>query len=122
MSSFAAFFQKNQDEILRAFSQHIWLVVVSVGIGLIIALPAGILLSRHKNTAKYVMAVSGTLQTIPSLVLLGFVRYFLGIGTAPAVAVLTVYAILPILRNTYTGITEVAPSYVEAARGIGMTD
>ena len=121
MSSFAVFIQMNQGEILRAFLQHIWLVAVSVSIGLLIALPSGILLSRHKSKAKYMMAITGTLQTIPSLVLLGFVRYFFGIGMVPAIAVLTIYAILPVMRNTYTGITEVDPSYVEAAKGIGMT-
>ena len=122
MTGFLTFVAQHQREIWRALTQHVWLVAVSVGIGLAIALPVGIVLSRHRTAAKYVLAVSGALQTIPSLVLLGFVRYFMGIGVAPAIAVLSLYAILPILRNTYTGITEVDPSYVEAARGIGMTD
>ncbi|MGI6161679.1 MAG: ABC transporter permease [Christensenellales bacterium] len=122
MKDFIAFLSKNQAEVLRAFGQHIWLVVISVGIGFIIALPAGIILSRHKRAAKYIIAFTGTLQTIPSLVLLGLARLLFGIGALPAIMVLAIYAILPILRNTYTGIDEVDPSYVEAARGIGMTD
>ena len=122
MNGFIEFVQKHHNEISKAFLQHIWLVAVSVCIGLLIALPVGILLSRYKNAAKYVLSFTGAFQTIPSLVLLGFVRFFLGIGTLPAIVVLSIYAILPILRNTYTGIIGVDPSYVEAARGIGMTD
>jgi len=115
------FFTNNSQAMLVSLGQHIALVLVSVGIGILIAIPLGILLTRHKKAAVYVLAVAGMVQTIPGLVMLGFALILMGIGTLPALAVLSVYSILPILRNTYTGIIEVLPSYKDAAKGIGMT-
>lgn len=90
--------------------------------GLIISVPTGIVLSRKRRLAAPVLAIVGAIQTIPGLVMLGFALIFLGIGMLPALVVLSIYAILPILRNTYTGITEVDQSLIEAAKGIGMTN
>ncbi len=101
--------------------QHITLVIISVGIGILIAIPLGILLTRHRKAAAIVLALAGTIQTIPGLVMLGFALLFLGLGTLPALTVLSIYSILPILRNTYTGIIDVLPAYKDAAKGIGMT-
>lgn len=115
------FFTNNSQAMLVSLGQHIALVLISVGIGILIAIPLGILLTRHKKAAVYVLAVAGMVQTIPGLVMLGFALILMGIGTLPALAVLSVYSILPILRNTYTGIIEVLPSYKDAAKGIGMT-
>lgn len=115
------FFTNNSQAMLVSLGQHIALVLVSVGIGILIAIPLGILLTRHKKAAAYVLAVAGMVQTIPGLVMLGFALILMGIGTLPALAVLSVYSILPILRNTYTGIIEVLPSYKDAAKCIGMT-
>jgi osmoprotectant transport system permease protein len=115
------FFTNNSQAMLVSLGQHIALVLVSVGMGILIAIPLGILLTRHKKLAVYVLAVAGMVQTIPGLVMLGFALILMGIGTLPALAVLSVYSILPILRNTYTGIIEVLPSYKDAAKGIGMT-
>jgi len=120
--TFINFMIENQREITNNLFRHIELVGISVFVGIIISIPLGILLSRHKKLAGVVLAVTGTIQTIPGLVMLGFALIFLGIGMLPALVVLSLYAILPILRNTYTGITEVDPSYTEAARGIGMTN
>lgn len=97
------------------------LVILSVLAGIVIALPLGIYLTRHRRAANVVLAIAGTVQTIPGLVMLGFALVLLGIGTLPALVVLSIYSILPILRNTYTGITEVLPAYTDAAKGIGMT-
>lgn len=110
-----------QKDIQICLLRHIELVGISVFIGILISIPLGIFLSRHKKIAKPILAIAGTVQTIPGLVMLGFALIFLGIGMLPAIVVLSIYAILPILRNTYTGITEVDKSYIEAARGIGMT-
>ncbi len=118
---FSEFIQSNRQEILSSLLQHLNLVFWAVAVGMIIAVPAGILLSRHRKLAAPVLAMVGTIQTIPGLVMLGIALIFWGIGTKPALIVLSLYAILPILRNTYTGITEINPGYVEAARGIGMT-
>lgn len=119
--SFSQFIQINQQEIMGSLFQHLNLVFWAVAIGMVIAVPVGIILSRHRKMAAPVLALVGTIQTIPGLVMLGIALIFWGIGTKPALIVLSLYAILPILRNTYTGITEINPGYVEAARGIGMT-
>ena len=119
--SYAEFFTKHFDEILKAVFTHIELVLISVGIGVVIAVPLGILLSRHKGAAKYVLSIAGVVQTIPGLVLLGIMLILMGIGKPPAITALSLYAILPILRNTYTGILEVDKHCIEAARGIGMS-
>lgn len=116
------FFTENYADIQRSLIRHIELVGISVLIGTVISIPLGILLSRYKRVAGPVLAVAGTIQTIPGLVMLGFALILFGIGMLPALVVLSLYAILPILRNTYTGITEVEPSYIDAGRGIGMTN
>jgi osmoprotectant transport system permease protein len=116
------FVQENGREILNALMIHIRLVGISVLIGVLVSIPLGILLTRAKKAAKYVLAGVSTVQTIPGLVMLGFAMLLFGVGSRSAIIVLSLYAILPILRNTYTGITEVDKSYIEAGRGIGMTD
>lgn len=115
------FLQKNAPLIWMSFARHLQLVGVSVGAGILVAVPLGVLLTRHKRLAGPVLALAGVVQTIPGLVMLGLALLVFGIGFFPAAVVLFLYAILPILRNTYTGITEVERSYIEAGRGIGMT-
>ncbi|MEJ7210179.1 ABC transporter permease, partial [Staphylococcus capitis] len=85
-----------------------------------IAVPLGILLTKTKKISEIVMNIAAILQTIPSLAVLGLMIPLFGIGRLPAIIALVVYALLPILRNTYTGVKEVDPSLVEAAKGIGM--
>ena len=121
MKIFLDFISSNSSLIMQESINHIELVGISVFWGFIISVPLGIILSRHKKTAKYVLAFVGTLQTIPGLVMLGFAMILFGIGKPPALAVLTLYAILPTLRNTYTGITEVDAGCIESAKGIGMS-
>lgn len=117
-----AFVQQNLSLITQSLLRHMLLVFLSVGMGMLVAIPTGILLSRKRMWAGPVLTLAGTIQTIPGLVMLGLALLILGIGMPPALAVLGLYAILPILRNTYTGIVEVNPQLVEAARGIGMTN
>ncbi len=119
--SFWTFLAKNRWEILRSLSRHLELVGVSVLIGILISIPLGIFLTRHKKLAGPMLALAGMIQTIPGLVMLGFALLLFGIGMLPALVVLSLYAILPILRNTYTGIIQVDNAYIEAAKGIGMT-
>ena len=120
--SLIEFFLENYIVIRQSLLRHIELVGIAVLVGMAVSIPLGIFLSRHKRAAGPVLAVAGTLQTIPGLVMLGFALILFGIGMLPALVVLSLYAILPILRNTYTGITEVEPRYIEAGRGIGMTN
>ncbi|HBR07771.1 MAG TPA: choline ABC transporter permease [Clostridiales bacterium] len=118
---FLDFIAANRALILECLWRHILLVVISVAVGIIIAIPLGVLLTRHKRAAGPVLGVVGVVQTIPGLVMLGFALLLFGIGLKPALIVLSIYSVLPILRNAYTGITDVEVSYVDAARGIGMT-
>lgn len=108
------------DKIILATWQHIYLSLGSVFLGASLAIPLGIWLSAREKIANVVLSVAGTIQTIPSLAFFGFVLPVLGIGVVPAMSVLFLYSILPILRNTYTGIREVPGPLVEAGRGMGM--
>lgn len=116
------FLAQNMVDLQSSLIRHLVLVGISVFTGMVISIPLGIFLSRHRRAAAPVLAIAGTIQTIPGLVMLGFALILFGIGQFPALVVLSLYAILPILRNTYTGITEVEYSYIDAGRGIGMTD
>ncbi|SMC85791.1 ABC transporter permease [Papillibacter cinnamivorans] len=115
------FVTKNWVYIRDSLVRHLELVVIAVLIGIVISIPLGILLSRNKKLAAPVLAAVGVIQTIPGLVMLGFALLLFGIGMKPAIFALSLYAILPILRNTYVGITGVDAGCIEAGRGIGMT-
>ncbi|HEY8528882.1 MAG TPA: ABC transporter permease [Paenibacillaceae bacterium] len=110
------------EDLLIAFVQHIQLVGVSMAIAIAIGVPLGVLITRVAHLRSGVLGTAGVLQTIPSLALLGFMIPLLGIGVPTAVAALFLYSLLPIIRNTYTGIRDVDKSIIEAARGMGMTD
>ena len=112
---------KNSGLILTALGQHILISITAVVLGIVIAVPAGIVLSRHKKAASVVLGIFGVVNTIPSIVLLGVAMILLGLGFVPAVAVLFLYSLLPIMRSTYTGITEINPKYIKAAQGMGMS-
>jgi len=128
------FFDRYGAEIVQALGEHVFLVVVSLLIATAIALPLGILLARtrFRRLASAVLGVTGAIQTIPSLALVALVAAaFLAIreaglriptvGPVVAIVALVAYALLPILRNTVTGIRQVDASVVEVARGMGMT-
>lgn len=107
-------------QLLTTIFEHIQISFIALLIAALIGVPLGILLTKTKKLSEIVMNIAAILQTIPSLALLGLMIPLFGIGKVPAVIALVVYALLPILRNTYTGIAEVDPSLVEAAKGIGM--
>ncbi len=107
--------------VLTALGQHVVISITAICFGIIIAVPAGILLPRHKRTAAVVLGVFSIINTIPSIVLLGAAMIILGLGFIPAVTVLFLYSILPIMRATYTGIIGINPKYNKAALGMGMS-
>lgn len=109
------------DLIKLAFQEHVLLVVVAMGVAIVIAVPLGVLLTNFRKYAESVIGVTAVVQTIPSLALLGFMLPLVGIGKLNAIIALTIYALLPILRNTYTGILEVDSGIIEAGKGMGMT-
>ena len=95
---------------------------ISIGIAVVIGLPLGIWIARNALARGTVLGTAGIFQTIPSLALLAFLLPFLGIGALPAVVALTLYALLPIVRNTYTGLAGISPDIIEAAHGVGFTE
>ena len=124
MTEFAAYFWAAARGDRRAPAQHVGLVAVSTVLAVAVGLPLGILLTRRPRLARPVLGVAYVVQTIPSLALFGFLiplPLIGGIGARTAIVALVVYALLPILRNTYVGITSVDPATVEAAIGLGMT-
>ena len=122
MSWLTDFWNSYGSQILPALGQHLNLVGVSLLIGVLVAVPLGILLTRFPRQATPVLAVVSIFQTIPSLVFFALLLPFLGIGPTPALTVLSIYSLLPILRNTYIGLRSVDPSLIDAARGQGMTE
>lgn len=114
-------FHQRQDQLWQALTEHLVISFTSLLIALLIAIPLGIFIARHLKISEGVLGVTAVLQTIPSLALLGLLIPLLGIGTVPAVVAIVIYALLPILRNTYTGIRKVDPSLLEAADAMGMT-
>ncbi|RIO42330.1 ABC transporter permease/substrate-binding protein [Staphylococcus nepalensis] len=107
-------------QLLTTILEHIQISFIALLIAAVIGVPLGILLTKTDKISEIVMNIAAVLQTIPSLALLGLMIPLFGIGKVPAVIALVVYALLPILRNTYTGISEVDSSLIEAAKGIGM--
>ncbi len=119
------FFLERRADIAAQTAEHVFLVAVSVGIAVAIGVPLGILLTRRPSLATPVIGFANVTQTIPSLALFGFlipIPLIGGIGNTTAIVALVLYALLPLLRNTYAGIQSVEPSVVEAGRGMGMTD
>jgi osmoprotectant transport system permease protein len=115
----------HQSEILQATRDHLILVLVSMAIAILVGVPLGMLIVGHPRLRAFALGVASILQTIPSLALFGFLiplPFLGGIGTRTAIVALVLYALLPILRNTYVGLTGVDPSILEAAEGMGMTD
>lgn len=112
---------QRQDQLVQALTQHILISFVALLCALIIAIPLGIYIARHLKISEGVLGIAAVLQTIPSLALLGLLIPILGIGIVPAIVAIVIYALLPILRNTYTGIRKVDPSLIEAADAMGMT-
>lgn len=113
---------ERREELIKAIIEHIKISFLALIIVLLIAIPLGIYLSYHKKIAEIIIGITAILQTVPSLALLGLLIPFVGIGGVPAVIALVIYALLPILRNTYTGITEVDPVYMLASRAMGMNE
>src|SRR5215472_9769394 len=123
--SFRQFLQQNRGELLILLEQHLVLVLVSILIAVLIGAPVGILLTRKKSWRGPVLGVVNVMQTIPSLALFGFLiplPFIGGIGARTAIFALVLYALLPIIRNTVTGILSVDHNVREAAEAMGMTD
>ncbi|WP_426482340.1 ABC transporter permease/substrate-binding protein [Chryseobacterium sp. R2ACT005] len=118
--SFWQFVTEQHEKLLTQIVQHLGLTFLSLFLAIIIGVPLGILIARKRKLSGSVLGIAGILQTIPSIALLGFMIPAFGIGATPAIVALLIYALLPIIRNTYTGIMEVDPAVTEAAKAMGM--
>jgi len=121
MNNFIETIISRSDLVTEAFFQHIYLSFMALAIGITIALPVGILVARYRRFAEPIIGVTAILQTIPSLALFGLLVPIIGIGSKTALIALVIYALLPIVRNTYAGLTGVDESIIDAGRGMGMT-
>jgi len=116
-----SFFETYGDRLITAIQVHLFYVLTSVTIGFVVALILGILLSRIPQYAKIIMPILSIFQTIPGIVFIGILFLYLGMIPATVIIALAVYAIFPVLKNTYTGLLDVKPEYIEAAKGCGMS-
>lgn len=119
------FFAQNSRQVVQLTLEHLWLVGISTLLAALIGIPLGILIAHRPILNRPVLVGANIIQTIPSLALFGFLLPVPWLGDRAerlAILALTLYALLPVIRNTYTGIRGVDPAVVEAARGMGMTD
>ncbi len=121
MSNFFEFVINRKEEILSLFIQHIYLTFGAILIAILIGIPLGILMSKVKTLQKPISGLINVIQSIPSMALLGLLIPILGIGSVPAITMVVLYSLLPIVKNTYTGLTNINPDVLESARGMGLT-
>ncbi|HXJ05809.1 MAG TPA: ABC transporter permease [Candidatus Acidoferrum sp.] len=118
------FFLDHRSEILSATLDHLTLVLIAMAFAIAIAVPLGMLIVQHRHLRALALGAASIFQTIPSLALFGFlipIPFIGGIGRRTAIVALVLYALLPILRNTYVGLTGIDPAILEAAEAMGMT-
>ncbi len=119
---FLKYFFGRFDEVVNLLVQHINLTIVAVVIAICIGVPLGIIITKNKRLATPIIGITNVIQAIPSLALLGFLIPFVGIGSKPAVVMVFLYSLLPIVKNTYTGLININPDMIEAGKGMGMTE
>lgn len=120
--NFFSYAISKRDYLLKLLVEHLLISFGALFFALIVSLPTGILLTRYQSLGKIIFPFINTIQTIPSLALLGFLVPIIGIGLTPALLALFLYSLLPLIRNTYAGILGVEKTYLEASRGIGLTN
>ncbi|AKE25179.1 choline ABC transporter permease OpuBB [Bacillus subtilis] len=121
MHHIVQFLQTNGGELLYKTYEHITISLIAVILGVLVAVPLGVVLTRMKKGAGTIIGIVNIIQTLPSLAILAFFIPLLGVGKVPAIVALFFYSVLPILRNTYTGIRGVNKNLLESGKGIGMT-
>ena len=119
--SFFKFLEYRGPEILKLTGEHMRITGVAVFLAILVGVPLGIYITKNKKVANVVLNTANIFQTLPSLALFGLIIPIMGIGFKPAIFVLFLYALLPIIKNTCIGINSIDPSIIEAGRGMGMT-
>ncbi|APT45259.1 ABC transporter permease [Bacillus safensis] len=121
MDQIIDFLEKNGGELLTKMWEHLYISLIAVVLGIIVAVPLGVVLTRMKRGAGFIIGIVNIFQTLPSLAILAFFIPILGVGKKPAIVALFFYSVLPILRNTYAGVQGVNKNLLESGKGIGMT-
>lgn len=115
------FFLANSDRIAAATMRHMQISAIAVGLALLIGVPLGILAAKVRAIGFVVLGAVSVIYTVPTLAMFGLMIPFLGIGLVPALVAITLYSLLPIVQNAYTGIVSVRPDVREAGVGLGMS-
>ena len=121
MTDFLALLAAKHSELLRLFIDHMNMTTMAVFISLSIGIPVGIVITHSRLATRIVIGLANIMQSIPCIALLAFSVPFVGIGAKPAIMMVIIYALLPIIKNTYTGIMSIDPKTIEVARGMGLT-
>lgn len=121
MDQLVQFLANNSEQLLVKTWEHFYISLIAVLLGVIVAIPLGVALTRVPKIAGFVIGTVGVVQTFPSLAILAFFIPILGVGKVPAIVALFFYSMLPMLRNTYIGVKGVDKSLLEAGRGMGMS-
>ena len=121
MSNFFSFILERKEQILSLLVEHTFLTMLAIALAILIGIPLGILITNIKPLRKPILGLINTLQAVPSMALLGLLIPLLGIGTVPAVTTVVLYSLLPIVKNTFTALTNIDENMLEAARGMGLT-
>ena len=121
MEAFFSYIANHFDDIMSTTGHHVYLAFTAVGLACLVGIPIGMLITKNKKLANGVISVANVLQTIPSLAMFALLIPVVGIKEKNAIAALFLYALLPIIKNTYIGIRNVDPSVIEAAKGMGMS-
>ncbi len=121
MSELWSLFILKHADVWERFIEHMNMTTMAVFLSVIIGVPLGILVSKNKKLAAFIIGIANLMQSIPAIALLAFSVPFVGIGEKPAIIMVIIYALLPIIKNTYTGISGIDPKTLEAARGIGLS-
>lgn len=120
-SDFMSYVSRNSGMLWEYFIQHLTMVIIGLGLAIIVGVPLGILCSKNKWAAKVILFITNILQVVPSLAMLVVLMLWLGLGTKTVMVGLFLYSLNPIARNTYVGLKQVDPSYLESGKGIGMS-
>ena len=121
MESILLFLNNNGAELAFKIWEHLYISLIAASLGIIVAVPCGVLLTRIPKVADLIMGILNIVQTFPSFAILAFFIPLFGIGKIPAILVLFVYSVLPILRNTYIGVSGLDKNFIEAGKAMGMT-
>ncbi|MEK4130124.1 ABC transporter permease [Solibacillus sp. FSL W8-0474] len=115
------YFKENGLYVLELFFTHFYISVYGVLLAALIGIPIGIFIAKNMKLAGFIITLANIIQTIPALALMAMIMLVLGLGKSTVIATVFLYSLLPIIKNTYTGITTINKSLTDAGRGMGMT-